>query len=195
MYRFHAESKKWKSQSRISFTFPFCMFFLIFRSWRVELVGWELFNAQLLGLDPCPPPCFVLPDRLLFPLFLSPMLLSSSHVCCWQASVVHSAAHIECPLLSFPGQLLASATCPQPLAGSSHSLHCMAHFPTPLSCCRYYFCVAQFTALPGPGKQQKNIVHQRQKESSVACWGGFKGRGTKDETGIGEGKRTRALSR
>lgn len=34
--------------------------FLIFRSWRVELVGWELFNAQLLGLDPCPPSVFCL---------------------------------------------------------------------------------------------------------------------------------------
>jgi len=44
------------------------------------------------------------------------------------------------------------------------SLHCMAHFATPLSCWRYYFCVAQFTALPGRGKQQKNNVQQSQKE-------------------------------
>lgn len=57
-----------------------------------------------------------------------------------------------------PSQDISLALPPAPpghQTPTSPRLHCMAHFATPLSCWRYYFCVAQFTALPGPGKQQK----------------------------------------
>jgi len=102
---------------------------------------------------------------LLFLLFLSPLLLSSSHVCCWQASVVHSTPHIECPLASFPGHLLSTpsgsswpSNSHQPQA-ALHGAFCDAIVLLEvLFLCRTIYCTSW------PGQTAKNIVHQSQKE-------------------------------
>lgn len=81
-----------------------------------------------------------------------------------------------------PSQDISLALPPAPpghQTPTSPRLHCMAHFATPLSCWRYYFCVAQFTALPGPGKQQKTSYTRARRNR----WEGGGGRSGKVEKG------------